>query len=338
MKIGELIGLATDLLTAAGVPADRADRTARILLLSESWGNPSHGLLRLPYYLARLSAGGCRADAELIPVTDAPAAVVYDGESGLGHWQVWQAAETARDRCRITGVAIATVADSSHCGALGAYVYPMVEAGQLGIAFSNGPAVMPPWGGSTPLLSTSPIAAGIPAKQGPIIVDMATTAVARGKVAAYAARGQELPEGWALDAGGMPTTDSAAGLRGMLAPLGGPKGYALALLVEALTGGLTGPNLAVDVPDMFDPDDDARPQGISHMVLAIDPSVLGAEMASQRFDGLRDLVREHGGRVPGATRVAPGDLDDDLDLTIAEETMDRLMEWAKKLGVAASRA
>ncbi|WP_329236026.1 Ldh family oxidoreductase [Actinoallomurus sp. NBC_01490] len=338
MRIGELTGLAADLLTAAGVPADRANRTARILLLSEAWGNPSHGLLRLPYYLARLSAGGCRADAELTLRADAPAAIVYDGESGLGHWQVWQAAETARDRCRTTGVAVATIADSSHCGALGAYVYPMVEAGQLGIVFSNGPAVMPPWGGAIPLLSTSPIAAGIPTGRAPMIVDMATTTVARGKVAAYAARGRELPEGWALDTDGTPTTDAAAGLRGMLAPLGGAKGYVLALLVEALTGGLTGPNLAVDVPDMFDPDDDARPQGISHTVLAIDPSVLGADTASRRFDGLRDLVGRHGGRVPGAARVAPGDLDDDLDLTIADETMSRLMEWAGELGVAASRA
>jgi (2R)-3-sulfolactate dehydrogenase (NADP+) len=338
MKIGESRRLATDLLTAAGVPAERADRTARILLLSDAWGNPSHGLLRLPYYLARLSAGGCRADADLVPVMDAPAAVVYDGKSGLGHWQVWQAAETARDRCRTTGVAVATVADSSHCGALGAYVYPMVEAGQLGIVFSNGPAVMPPWGGAVPLLSTSPIAAGIPAKPTPIIVDMATTAVARGKIAAYATRGEELPEGWALDADGTPTTDANVGLRGMLAPLGGSKGYALALLVEALTGGLTGPNLAVDVPDMFEPGDDSQPQGISHMILAVDPSVLGAEMASQRFNGLRSLIGEHGGRVPGANRVAPGDLDDDLDLTIATETMNRLMEWRRKLGVTAARA
>lgn len=337
MRLGELRRFAAELLVAAGVPAERADRTARIIMVSEVWGNPSHGLLRLPYYLARLSAGGCRADAELITVTDTGAVVAYEGGAGLGHWQLWEAAGTARDRCRTSGVAMVTVADSSHCGALGAYVYPMVEAGQIGIAFSNGPAVMPPWGGAVPLLSTSPIAAGIPAEPTPIIIDMATTAVARGKIAAYAASGRELPEGWALDAGGSPTTDANAALRGMLAPLGGPKGYALALLVEALTGALTGPNLAVHVPDMFDPDDDPRPQGISHMVLAIAPDVFASGTVSQRFDALRTLVDEHGGRAPGATRIAPGDLDDDIDVTIAPETSERLADWAEKLGVTAGR-
>src|SRR6266700_4225797 len=165
--------LARDLLAAAGVGEAAALRTAQALVLADVWGAGPHGLLRLPFYLQRLMAGGCNAAARLEIVTDTGPLVTYDGQDGLGHWQAWRAAEVARDRCASAGASVVAVGRSSHCGALGVYTLPLIEAGLAGLVFSNGPAVMPPWGGREPVVSTSPIAAGVPCRPRPAIVDLA---------------------------------------------------------------------------------------------------------------------------------------------------------------------
>lgn len=327
LTVGAARTLACDLLTAAGVPALPAARTAEALVLADAWGIGSHGLMRLPYYLERLRAGGCNPSASLRPVIDTGPLACYDGEDGLGHWQVWQAAEEARTRCLTSGVAAVAVGRSSHCGALGVYTLPLVSAGLVGLVFSNGPAVMPPWGGSAPVVSTSPIAAGIPCQPHPAIVDLATSAVARGRIQAHAQRGEPLGEGWAFNAAGSPTTDPAEALAGMLAPLGGQKGFALAFLVEALTGGLVGPALSTEVSDMFNPSDDARPQRISHLVLALDPARLDVDgKADGRLDQLAASVVAAGGRIPGGSR--PLRPDDGTELPIPDRLLQQLSTWS----------
>jgi len=194
------------------VPPENALLSARAIVLTQVCGVASHGLLRLPHYLRRLRAGGYAAGAELQVVGDRGAVVGYDGQGGLGHWQVWRAAEDAVDRARRHGVAVAAIGNSGHCGAIGIYTLPAVRAGLLSIVLSNGPAVMPAWGGSAPLLSTSPLAFGIAQGDRRVMVDMATTSVARGTIAAYAGRDQPLQAGWALDAQGEPTLDAHAAL------------------------------------------------------------------------------------------------------------------------------
>lgn len=323
---------AAALLGACGVPGPEAGLTAMALALAEHWGLGSHGLMRLPYYLARLSAGGVRADAKLTAVRDSGPVVAFDGQDGLGHWQAWRAAQTAADRCARYGLAAVSVGSSSHCGALGIYTLPVVEAGYVGLVFSNGPAVMPPWGGRTPLLSTSPLAAGIPCRPRPAIIDMATSAVARGRIAERAQAGEPLPQGWALDCAGAPTTDPVAALGGMLAPLGGAKGYALALLVEALTGAVTGPALSAGVADMFDSAADSVPQRISHLVIAVDPAQLGTDDGGPgRLDELAELVAASGGRLPGGRRRAPGEIADSEPVAIAAATARQLERWRARL-------
>lgn len=319
---------AAALLRALGVPAAEADVTAMAITLAERWGLASHGLMRLPFYLARLRSGGVRPDAELHVVRDSGPVVACDGQGGLGHWQAWQAAQMAAERCSRYGLAAVSVGNSSHCGALGVYALPIVEAGYLGLVFSNGPAVMPPWGGSAPILSTSPIAAGIPCRPQPAIIDMATSAVARGRIAERAQRGEQLPAGWALDAAGSPTIDPQAALRGMLAPLGGAKGYALALLVEALTGGMVGPALSSGVADMFDAGAEAVPQRISHLMVAVDPAQLDVDGAGQRrLDELAALVVASGGRLPGGRRRPPGEIPPSEPLTVSPTTAAQLAQW-----------
>jgi (2R)-3-sulfolactate dehydrogenase (NADP+) len=334
LPAGQLRELAAELLSAAGVGTEQALVTAGLLVLADAWGESSHGLLRLPHYLRRLRAGGCNAAASLTPVGEYGGVLTLDGHAGLGHWQLWEAAGRAAQRAQRQGIAAVGVANSSHCGALGAYVYPLVEQGMVGLVFSTGPAVMPPWGGSEKLLSTSPLAAGIPSRPRPIVIDLATSAVARGKIAALAAAGRSLPAGWALAADGSPTTNAEQALHGMLAPLGGAKGYALALLVEALTAALVGPLPAASVPDMFRPEDDALPQGIGHLVIGIDPRRFraGAESATA-FDALAHSVTEAGGRIPSAARIAPRELQSTHPVVATRQVLGELGGWAERLGV-----
>jgi (2R)-3-sulfolactate dehydrogenase (NADP+) len=335
LTVGGAHTLAAGLLEAAGLAADRAEITARCVVLADVWGVGTHGLLRLPFYLRRLLAGGYQPKAGLATVTDTGPLLALDGGGGLGHWQLWQAAQEAARRCGEYGIAAASVANSGHCGALGVYTLPGLDAGQLTMVFSHGPAVMPPWGSSDPLLSTSPLAAGIPARPRPVIVDMATTTVARGKIAAMAQRGEPLPPGWALDASGQPTTDARAALAGMLSPLGGAKGFALALVVEALAAGLAGPRPSTEVADMFAADAEARPQGLGHLLIAIDPARFGQQPdeARARLDRLAAAVQSHGGRLPGGDRRLPADLDPGEPLTVTGDTLRELTALAHQLNV-----
>ncbi|MHB1712128.1 MAG: Ldh family oxidoreductase [Acidimicrobiales bacterium] len=332
--VGAMKRLAAGLLTAAGMSEDHAARTAWALVVAEAWGRRSHGLLRLPYYLARFSAGGADPAAELRVVGDSGAVVAFDGGNGLGHWQLWEAATMATERSADFGIAAVSVGNSGHCGALGLYVTPMVEQGKIGLVFSNGPAVMPPWGGHSPVLSTSPLAMGVPTSPRPAIVDMATSTVARGKIAEAAAAGEQLPEGWAFDGHGAPTTDPAAALRGMLAPMGGAKGFALAFLVEALTGALVGPNLAGDVADPLSTDGAALPQRIGHLVIAVDPSRFDVDGHGQeRLDLLARRVHDAGGRLPGAGRPLPSGIADADPLIITDTLAGQLAGLATERGL-----
>jgi len=323
LTVGVAIERAQKLLEAAGVPSKEAATTARCIVASDRWGIGSHGLMRLPFYLSRLQAGGINPKAELKTVTDLPSLVIFDGDDGLGHWQLQNAAELATKRALVNGIAAVGVGRSNHCGALGIYVWPMINQGLVGIAFSTGPAVMPPWGGNKSLLSTSPIAAGIPTNP-PTVVDLATSAVARGKIQAKAQAGADLEPGWAFTKDGAPTTDAKEALAGMLAPLGGVKGYAVAVLVESLTGMLIGPTLAKNIPDMFAADQNALPQQISHFIIAIDASKLSVDGSNSRTADFANEVKAAGGRLPGSNRVNPEALNLDDEITLTDQVFAQL--------------
>ena len=323
LTVGAAITKATELLVAAGMDSAKAATSAHAIVASDRWGIGSHGLMRLPFYLDRLKAGGINPKAELKKVTDMPGLVIFDGEDGLGHWQIQHAAQLAAERAKINGIAAVGVGRSSHCGALGIYVWPMIDAGLVGIAFSTGPAVMPPTGGNKPLLSTSPVAAGIPTNP-PTVVDLATSAVARGKIQAKAQAGAELEPGWAFTKDGAPTIDAKEALAGMLAPLGGAKGYALAVLVESLTGVLIGPTLSKNIPDMFNHDFDSAPQEIAHFVIAIDASKLSVDGENNRLADFAGEESTAGGRLPGSNRVNPGKLNLSDEITITDSVAAQL--------------
>lgn len=332
MKISysNAVQLATDLLVGVGHDLNKAAAVARALGLAEAWGLGSHGMLRLPTYLDRVEAGGYAADAQLTTVTDLGALMVMDGGTGLGHWQLSQAVDLAVPRAKQFGLAAVAIGNSGHCGALGVYAGDAAEAGMVSLIFSCGPAVIPPWGGTEKLLSTSPIAAGFPLSPRPMVVDLALSTVARGKIAAFANRGELLPEGWALDSNGQPTTDPHIALAGMLSPLGGAKGFALAFLVEAFTAGLIGPRLSKDLPDFFDRKSVAQPQGIAHLLVLVDPRQTDVnsdpQAATERFANLAAATNAAGGRTPGARRLAPSEVQPGLQLDIEDQLLSGLIE------------
>ena len=332
IKVEKALTHATSMLMKAGVPESNAAKTARAIVTSDVWGNPSHGLMRLPFYLQRITMGGVNPEAELKVISERGAITSLDGENGLGHWQLWDAAVLGVAKAKECGISLVSVKNSSHCGALGVYLYPALDAGQIAMIFTNGPAVMPAVGGNAPLLSTSPIAAGIPSRT-PMIIDLSTSAVARGKIASAAKAGGTIPEGWAVNAKGETITDAKEALMGMLAPLGGAKGFALGLMVESLSAGLSGGALSRNVPDMFNSDDDQKPQGISHTVITIDPNDIVDAASYDDFNKLASSITETGGRVPGSKRAHPNKLGDG-EITIAEAVMNDLNGWSEKLGLA----
>lgn len=338
MTVAEARALARRLLVDAGLPELEAQTTADAIVLADAWGIESHGLIRLPFYIERLRAGGYSTRQPLRTVIDTGPVVALDGQGGLGHWQLARASELASQRCSEHGVAAVSVGNSGHCGALGVYVQCAIDHDQIALVFSTGPAVMAPWGGTTAVLSTSPFAAGIPTRPRPTIIDLASSAVARGKIAAYAQSRQALPDGWALGADGQPTNDAQSALRGLLAPVGGAKGYAIALLVEGLTGGMVGPRVASQVTDMFTPAQDASPQAIGHLIITLDParlSVDGAENARRRLDTIAAQINASGARLPGAFRHRLSEIDPDQPLHISARVEADIRRRVARLDAAA---
>jgi len=335
--VGEASALCTSLFSALGVREADATVTSWLLTVTEHWGIRSHGLLRVPYYLERIERGGTNATANLTTLKDTGAAVALDGDGGLGHWQAWTAAGLAAERAREHGIATVAVADSGHCGALGLHAMRVASEGLFGIVLSGGPAAMAPPGGRAPVVSTSPIAAGFRAEERTVVVDLALSAVTRGRIAEHAARGEPLQEGWAVDSSGVPTTDPQVALSGMVAPAGGAKGFVLALVLEALTGGVVGPSLATQVADPLSHEAAGLRQGLAHLVIAVNPDALDTSgMARERLAMLCVQVEASGGRLPGTGRTLPEELDPTSILRVSLPTARAIASWATKLGAPLS--
>jgi LDH2 family malate/lactate/ureidoglycolate dehydrogenase len=253
------------MLVAAGASADDAAIVADEVVDAEERGYESQGLVRVPSYVQLGRSGQARSPSEPFVLAETPATLALDARSGWGHVIALDAMHRCVAKARESGACVAAVRNLPHVGRLGYYVEAAATEGMIGVlAVSGGTAAatMAPWGGSEPRLSTNPLAIGFPNPDGaPVVTDISTTQAARGRVLVAAAAGKPIPDTWALDADGNPTTDPAQALppAGTLAPLGGHKGYALAIAVELLCGGLGGPY---------------PPPQASGFVAAIDPEAL----------------------------------------------------------------
>jgi (2R)-3-sulfolactate dehydrogenase (NADP+) len=305
-KSGELLQLARNALEKAGASRVMAEATARHLLRAEEQGLPSHGLSRVPIYCGFLRHG--RADGAARPrmLAERAAACLIDNCDGLPYETAAWAIGEVIQRARRNGIGFAGVTNSAHVGVLGIHLLPVAQAGMVGVAFTNSPAAIPPWGGKTPLFGTDPVAFAFPRASGdPLVIDLALTTVVRGKIMLAMQKGEKIPEGWALDRRGKPTTDPKEAIEhGSMFAIGGAKGAMLALAFELICAALTGSAIGPEA-DSFFVEQGNKPR-IGHAFLAIDPGALtGHERYFQRVEAVIEaMLADEGVRLPGSRRFA----------------------------------
>jgi (2R)-3-sulfolactate dehydrogenase (NADP+) len=295
-------GLVVRTLTRCRTNIDIARSVARALIAAEMDGLKGHGLSRVPMYAAQAKARKINGTAMPVVTHPRPGVIAVDAAHGFAFPAIELAEAALPEAARSQGVAAAAIRRSSHCGAAGHPVERLANAGLVAIMFVNTPGAMAPWGGSRAVFGTNPVAFACPLPgRAPLVIDLSLSKVARGNVMTAKQRGEPIPEGWALDEAGQPTTDPDAALRGTMVPMGDAKGTALALMVELLAAGLTGANFAADASSYLDAD--GAPSGTGQLILAFDPAAFGGD-APSRFGLLASSIESQpGARLPGVRRL-----------------------------------
>ena len=304
LTLARVLDLSRQMLVSSGASALQADATARSIRDAEAEGIRTVGLSYLPTYCDHVACGKVRGDAVPVLTTPRPGTVVVDARLGFCH-PAYEAGETALvDAARANGVGVLAITHSYSAGVLGWFVDRLAREGLVAVMFANSSALMAPHGGSRPFFGTNPIAWAAPRAQGePVVADLSSSAVAWVKVNAAAQAGEPIPLGWALDAQGNPTTDATAALAGSMAPAGGHKGSALALLVDVMSGGVAGSNFSHEAGS-FGGTDAVAPD-VGQVVLAIDPTAtMGAGYLDRLETDFAALAAEPGVRLPGDRRIA----------------------------------
>ncbi len=296
--------LATAALMAAGTSAENAAITAAALVAADADGIASHGLSRLPAYADQVKTGKVQGAAVPKLEWTASATLRVDAGCGFAFPAVAAGLAAAAERAKLTGIVGVAVHASHHAGAMGHHVEWLAERGLAGLAFTNSPAAIAPWGGAQGVFGTNPVAFAVPRSgKPPLVIDASLSKVARGKIMVAAQRGQPIPDDWALDADGKPTTDAKAALAGTMLPVGDAKGAALVLMVEILAAALTGGQFGFEASSFFTADGPSP--SIGHLFIVMDGARLGGESFSDRLEILLGaILAQDGTRLPGDRRIA----------------------------------
>jgi LDH2 family malate/lactate/ureidoglycolate dehydrogenase len=309
LKEAELNALAVRALVGAGLAHAEAVDAARILVLADLFGLHTHGLSRIESYAERLRVGGINRRANVKVERVAPAMAKVDGDNGVGTLVGLRALEAATELARETGVGIALARSSNHFGPISPYNYLAAQGGFASMVCSNASVTIAPWGGRAARFGNSPIGFGVPNPGGePFLLDMAMSVAARAKIRNALKRGERIPETWATDRGGSPTTDPKDALDGFLLAIGGHKGYGLALMVDLFAGLLSGAAYLTHVKSWIDEPDE--PQNLGHFFLLFDTSRLGpADWLAQRMEDFCDILRSTPPADPDKPVLVPGDIE-----------------------------
>jgi LDH2 family malate/lactate/ureidoglycolate dehydrogenase len=329
-------------MRALGLPNEDAAKVATLMVEADMQGSDGHGVIRLAPYAKRILAGGINLKPNIKVVQERTAMALVDGDNGMGHLVMKKATELAIHKARTAGIAWVGSKFSNHAGPASLYARMALQHDMIGLYFAVGNANhLPPWGGLDMLLSTNPIAAAIPTlNEAPVVLDMATTVAAYGKVKAKAQRGEMMPEGWMIDRQGKPLLDPTKSEEGFLLPIGGYKGYGLSLIVGILAGTLNGAAMGRQVIDFNK--DFSTTTNTGQAIAIIDPSAFGD--ITEFKQNVDTLVRELRGseRMPGVDRIwLPGEQSHEKRLSneahgivLAPSLMKQLNDLAAQLNIA----
>jgi LDH2 family malate/lactate/ureidoglycolate dehydrogenase len=303
----QLLALATSALAAAGLRPDDAAATAEILVLADMFGLRTHGISRVMQYVDRVRVGGIAIGAEVAVTRVAPGLAIVDGRNGMGPLVGARALQAAKEGAAAAGIGAAFARGSNHFGPIMPYAFLAAQQGFASIIASNATTTIAPWGGKETRVGNNPLGIGMPNPGGePIILDMAMSVAARAKIRSLLQKGESIPEGWAADKDGKPTTDPRAALDGFLLPVGGHKGYGLAVMVDLLAGLLSGAAFLTQV-EAWDKNPGLA-QNLGHFFILIDTQKLGSQAwLHARMDEFREILSSTPPADPTAPVLAPGE-------------------------------
>jgi LDH2 family malate/lactate/ureidoglycolate dehydrogenase len=306
----------TEVLIRLEAPPEQAAAITGNLVEADLQGIPSHGVVRLPIYAERLSAGAVNARPNVRITRETTTTAVMDGDNGMGQWVAMRAMELAIHKARLGACAFVSVRNSNHFGTAGYYSRMAVAHDMVGFSFTiGGINHMTPWGGTQAMLGNNPLSIALPAGQErPVVLDMACSMAARGKIIVAAKDNSPIPDDWAVGPDGQPTTDPVEALKGFMLPIGGPKGYSLTLVIGLLSTMLSGAAFGSEVTNMYE--DLEQPQNIGHLfgvlpITCFEP----LEIYKRRMD---KAIREIRG-VPRRTDVERIYLPGEREQLLAEE-------------------
>lgn len=304
MSLDEIEALALRQLQLAGASEGQARPVARSIRLAERDGVRSHGLMYLPVYAEHLRCGKVEGQAVPQMTRPRPGAVLVDAGHGFAHPAIDAGFPILVEAARSLGVAALTVRRSYNCGILGHHAERIAETGLIGLCFTHAPASIAPVGGSVPVIGTNPMALGVPDGAGGVrfVLDQSASVVAKSEVILRSRRGEAIPEGWALDAGGHPTTDPAAALKGSMLPAGRAKGFGMGLLAEVLASALSGAVASREASPFSGPA--GGPPATGQCFLAIDPEAFAPGFGDRIAALAGAITAQEGARLPGARRLA----------------------------------
>lgn len=338
--IDDLAEFMVEAFSLSNVPVKDAQLVTDSLLKAELKGIASHGLSRFPIYLKRIRKGIVNPTPQISLSRVLPGVLAVDGDNGLGSVVMMRALQEAMEVAETIGICAVGVKHSNHFGIATYYCEKAADRGYISILFSDGPPATPPFGGKEPYFGTNPLAFGMPRKTPPhIITDMATSVAARGKIIRAAQKKEPIPEGWALDKNGRPTTDPKAALEGVLLPIAGPKGYALSLAVEHLAGVLTGAGYGRRVAWQYDSVED--PSNVGHfMVVLKADSFLADTVYQERTETFVEEIKNVA-PAPGFTAIKlPGEREWEREqalllkgLTLDSELIEQFVYIAQELNL-----
>ena len=328
-----------DVLKGNNIPPENAAIIARCLIAADLRGVDTHGMNRIPSYMERIRQGVLNATAQPTLTQVTPAVAQVDGQNGFGFVAAQKGMAAAIESAKVFGIGMASIKHSNHFGMSAWLVQQALDENMMSLVFTNSSPALPAFGGKSKLLGISPIACGAPGKgdMESFILDMAPSVAARGKIYKAKRRGETIPMDWALDAEGRPTDDPEAALGGVMLPMGGPKGSALAIMMDVFSGVLSGSAFAGHVTGPYDP---SKPADVGHFLMAIKPDLF------MSLDEFRERMQYLYERVVGSEKAAgveriyfPGEIEqlnqkerEKTGIPLVQAEIDALNAEAEKVG------